>query len=87
MIGLLGIDDAEINDRTDLDRNVVAGNHVLRRHFVDDHAQIDAHHLLDERIKQDKSRTLGAGIAAEREDDAALVFAQNTDRGVKEDQD
>ena len=36
--GALGIDDAEIDHGGDLDRDVVAGNHVLRRHFVDDHA-------------------------------------------------
>ncbi len=50
----LGIDDAEIEDGADLDRDVVAGNHVLRRHFVDHDAQVDAHHLLHERISRNR---------------------------------
>ena len=50
------------------------------------HAQVDAHHLLDERHEQNEARPLGAGIAAEREHDAALVFAQDFDRGVEEHQ-
>ena len=50
----LGIDDAEIEDGVHLDRDVVARNHVLRRHVIDDHAQVDAHHLLDERHDQER---------------------------------
>src|SRR5579864_9030718 len=84
--GALGIDDAEVDDGRDLDRDVVAGNHVLRRHLIDDDAQIDAHHLLDERHQEEKAGPLGSGIAAEREDDAALVFAQHADRGIDENQ-
>src|SRR4029077_19943815 len=84
--GALGIDDAEIDDGRDLDRDVVAGNHVLRRHLIDDDAQIDAHHLLDERHQEEKAGSLGSGIAAEREDDAAFVFAQHADRGIDENQ-
>ena len=63
----------------DLDRDVVARNHVLRRHFVDNHPEIDAHHLLDERHQEEEAGPLGPGIAAEREHDAAFVFAQDAD--------
>jgi len=81
-----GIDDAEIDHGADFDRDVVARDHVLRRHLVDDDAQVDAHHLLNERIKQNEPRPLGAGEAAERENHAALVFAQDFDRGVEKHQ-
>ena len=84
--GALGIDDAEIEDGAHLDRDVVAGNHVLRRNFVDHDAQIDAHHLLHERHQQKQPGTLGPGVAAEGEDHAALVFAQDANGGVDEDQ-
>ena len=53
------------------------------RHLVDDDAQVDAHHLLDQRHEQHQARPLGAGIAPEREDDAALVLAQDPDREPK----
>jgi hypothetical protein len=50
-------------------------NHVLGRHFIDDHAQIDAHHLLDDRHQQEETRPFRAGVAPEREDDAAFILA------------
>ena len=77
---LLRIDDAEIDDGVDLDRNVVARDHVLARHIEHDGAQFDAHHLLDERHKDDQSRTLDLPESAQLEDNAALVFAQNAQR-------
>ena len=73
----LGIHHAEINDGVHLHRDVVAGDHVLGRHLVHHDAQIDAHHLLNERHQQEEPRALGAGVAAEREDDPALVLAQD----------
>src|SRR5262249_33744589 len=42
----LGVDDTEVDHGIDFDRHVVARNYVLGRHLVDDHAQIDPHHLL-----------------------------------------
>ena len=87
MIARLGVDDAEIDDGADLDRDVVARNHVLRRHFVDDDAQVDAHHLLHERHQKEQAGPLCPGIAAEREDHAAFIFAQDTDGGIEKDQD
>src|SRR5580693_7299693 len=84
--GALGIDDAEVDDGRDLDRDVVTGNHILRRHFVNNHPKIDAHHLLDEGYQEKKAGPLGSGIAAKRKDDAALVFAQDANGGPKKDQ-
>jgi hypothetical protein len=56
------------------------GNHVLGRHFVDDDAEINADHLLDQRHKQEKSRPFRAGVAPEREHDTAFVLAQDAHR-------
>src|SRR5262249_44801082 len=66
---------------------VVARDHVLGRHLVDDHAEIDPHHLLHQRHEQEESRSLGAGVTPEREHDAALVFAQDADRREQDDHD
>src|SRR5215475_10046253 len=83
----LGIDDAEVDHGINFDRHVVARNHVLGRHLVDDHAEIDPHHLLHQRHEQEESRSLGAGVAPEREHDAALVFAQDADRREQDNDD
>jgi hypothetical protein len=83
----LGIDDTEVDDRADLDGDIVPGDHILARNLVDDDTEIDADHLLDERYEQHEARSLGAGIAAEREDDAALVLAQDPDRRTEDKQD
>jgi len=61
MIAFSGSINAEVEHGADLDRNIVAGNHVLRRHFVDHHAQIDAHHLLDERHQDEQTGTFRSG--------------------------
>ena len=65
----LGVDNAKIDDGADLDRDVIAGNHVLRRNFIDEDAQVDAHHLLHQRHQQKEKGAFRSGIAAEREDD------------------
>ena len=81
----LRIDDAEIEDGVHLDRNIVARNHVLGRHAVHHDAQIDLHHLLREGNEEDQAGTFHGAEAAEREDDAALIFPEDTDRRRKED--
>ena len=43
----LRVDDAKVQHRVDLERHVVARDHVLARHVHDHDAQVDAHHLLD----------------------------------------
>src|SRR5579884_1820666 len=77
----------EIDHRIDLDRDVVARDHVLARHVVHDGAQVDAHHLLDDRDHQDEARPAHAGKAAEREHHGTLVFAQDADARIKENDD
>ena len=76
---LLRIDDAVVDDGVDLHRDVVPRDHVLRRHVEHARAQVDAHHLLDERHDDDEARPLHLPEAAEQEHHAALVFAQDAD--------
>jgi len=60
-----------------LTETFVAGNHILRRHHLHHHPEIDLHKLLHDRNQQEEPRALHTGEAAEREHDAALVFAQH----------
>ncbi|MOA27403.1 hypothetical protein D3C78_1482800 [compost metagenome] len=77
---LLRIEHAEIQHRVDLDRHVVAGDHVLRRHVQHHGAQIDPDHLLDHRNQQDQAGTLDLPEAPELEHHPALVLAQDAER-------
>ena len=52
---VLRVDDAEVDHRVHLHRDVVARDHVLRRHVEHDGAQVDAHHLLDARDDDDRA--------------------------------
>ena len=52
---------------------------------MDDDPQIDLHHLLDEGHEDDEAGALDPGEAAERENHAALIFAQDADRRGQED--
>src|SRR2546426_5014544 len=81
----LRVHDAEVDDRADLERDVIARDHVLGRD-VEGH-RLEAHpdHLVDERHEQDEPRAvaLAAGVedrpraAAEPEDDGPLVLAKD----------
>src|SRR5262249_5684200 len=79
-----GVYHAKIDDGVHLDRHIVPGDHVLGRHFVDHDSKIDPHHLLHDGHQQEESGALRAGVAPEREDDAALVLAQDTHRRVND---
>ena len=69
-----------VDHGVDLDRDVVLGDHVLRRHVEHARPQVHAHDLLDEGNDQDQARPLHLPEAAEQEHDAALVLAQDADR-------
>src|ERR1700737_1394187 len=58
------------------DRDIVARDHVLRRHVLHHDPQIDLHHLLRERNENDETGPLHPGEATQCEDDAALIFPQ-----------
>src|SRR5207244_2467005 len=87
-------DDAEVDHRADLDRDVVARDHVLRRHVERDRLHAHLHHLLDERREQHEPRpvALPARVhqrprrASEPEDHRALVFPEHAhERADEED--
>src|SRR5262245_3336340 len=75
--GALGIENAKVEHGVDLDRDVVARNHVLRRHDLDHHPEINLHELLHDGNEDDEARPLHPGEASECEDDTALVFPQD----------
>ena len=75
------IDHAEVQDRVHLDRDVVARDHVLRRHVEHDRPQADLDHAIDRREDENDAGALRLRQQlAEAEDDAALVFGQDLDR-------
>src|SRR5258707_5843273 len=76
----LRIDDTEVEDGIDLDRDIVARDHVLGRHVLHNNPQISLHHLLHERNQDDETRALHSGEATQCEDDAALIFPQDANR-------
>src|SRR5512143_1021623 len=82
---LLRLDHAEVDDRVDLHRDVVARDHVLRRVVEHDRAQVHPHHLLDAGNDDDEARSLDPPEAAEQEHDPALVLAQHAQRRDDED--
>ena len=60
----LRVDDAEIDHRVDLHRDVVARDHVLAAARRAPRAQVHAHHLLDARHDDDQARPLDAAGSA-----------------------
>src|SRR6266545_1383144 len=93
--GLLGIDDAEEDDRVDLDRDVVTGDDVLGRHVGGHRAQADAlPDLVDEGHQQDQAGAvaLPAGVEdrlrppAEPEDDHAFVLGDDAEQRAQDEQ-
>ena len=82
--GLLRIDHAEEHDRIDLDRDIVARDHVLRGYVHGHHTQVDFDHLLDAGDHDHQAGALDLPEAPEQEDHAALVLAQDLDRGDDE---
>ena len=80
------VDHAEVGDRVDAGRHVVAGDHLLRRDVERHRAQVDLDHPVDERDQQDQPRALLGDQAAEPEDHAAFVLAQHPHRGAEGDQ-
>jgi hypothetical protein len=80
--GQARLQDPEVNHRVHFHGDVVARDHVLRRHFESIDAQRNAHDAVDGREDQDDARSFGLiQQAAQAEDDAALVLAQNLDGG------
>ena len=82
--GLDRIDDAQSDDGVDLQRDVVAGDDVLRGDFHGLLAERDADDGVDGAEDQDDAGAGGVvADAAETEDDGALVLLENLD-GVED---
>lgn len=79
--GLLGVDDAGIDDGVDIDGDVVAGDDFLLGDVHWGGADVDLEHFIDVRDDNAKARVQGAGIATETEDDAAFVLVDDADAG------
>src|SRR3989344_3596466 len=77
---LLWIKYSEVQDCIDFDRDVIAGDHILRRDVEDDGAQVDPDHLLDHRNQQDQAGALDLPEASELEHHPTLVLAQDAER-------
>ncbi|MDT4840305.1 hypothetical protein FQZ97_741240 [compost metagenome] len=77
--GALRVQYTEIDHRVDLHRDVVAGDHVLRRYVQHHGAQVHPHHLLDGRDDQHQPRSLDPPEAPELEHHPSLVLAQDAD--------
>ncbi len=78
--GAFRVDHVEIEDRVDLHRDIVAGDHVLGRDLDDPDAQVDPHHFLEEGRQQDQAGAPYPLEASQGEDHAPLIFAQDPDR-------
>ena len=74
------VDDPEVQDGVDLDRDVVLGDDVLRRDVHRDEPQADPDHAVDWGEHQDDPRALGLGKhSAQPENHAPLVFPKDLD--------
>src|SRR5207247_9654375 len=79
---LLWIHDAIVDDRVHLDRDVVPGDHVLRRHIVHHRAQRYAHHAVDREYDEDRPRPLRLVMQVPQAEHAgALVLVEALDTG------
>src|SRR5690606_36423248 len=74
---LVRFDHPEIQNRTDLHRNVVSGDHVLTGNVHGDCAQIHLHHLLQDWNHENQHRPLHTTEAAKGEHHAALILPQD----------
>ena len=79
----IGVDDPKIKHGVDLDRDVVASDHVLRWDIHGHRAQIQLDHFFDARNDVDHARTARADHAAEPEHYSALVLFENLDAANK----
>ena len=75
----IGIEHAEIKHGVDLHRNVIAGDHVLRRDIHGHRAQIHLDHLFDARNDVNHPRTARTDHATEAKNHAALILFENLD--------
>jgi hypothetical protein len=73
------VDDPEVGDCVDARRNVVLGDHFLRRDVERDRPQIDLDDPVDDRDQERDARPLRVEQTPEPEDDPALILAEDSD--------
>ena len=79
------VDHPEVADRVHGRRHVVPGDHLLRRNAECDRAQVDPHHLVDDRDQEDQARAFLSYQSPQAKDDATLVLTQHPDRAGEQD--
>src|SRR4030042_3697648 len=72
--GLIGIYDTKVDDRIDLDGDVVTGNHILRWNLQCHGPQADPEQLVHTWDDEDKPWSLCPDQSSHTEDDAPLIF-------------
>ena len=78
--GLFRIGDVIVGDRSDIDRDVVLGDDLLRGDLHGDGAQRYAYHLLDRNEYQRQPGPAHAREFAKEKDNAALILPQHPKR-------
>ena len=73
------VDDPEVGDGVDAGGNVVLGDDLLWGDVERDRAQVDLDDPVDDRDQEDDAGAFRVEQAAESEDDAALVLAEDAD--------
>jgi hypothetical protein len=77
--GPIRVQHAEVEDRTDLHRDVVSRDDVLGRNIHRDRAQIHPDHFLNERDHINDSGTAGRDHAPKPKNHSALIFLHDFD--------
>jgi hypothetical protein len=72
-----------VRDRRDVDRDIVLGDYLLRRDLHRNRAEGHAHHLLDRKEDERKTRSAHALEFSEKKHNAALILAQHAKRAEK----
>jgi len=79
------LDDPEVSDRVHPRRDVVLGDHFLRRDVERNRAQVNPHHPVHNRDQDEQARALRLlKQPAKSEDDPALILTRDLDRRNQE---
>jgi len=72
--GLIGIDDTKVDDRIDLEGDVVTGDHILRWNLQGHSPQADPEQFVHTRDDEDNPWPLSPDQSSQAEDNASLIF-------------
>src|SRR5581483_4662610 len=77
----LRVNDSVVGDGGHANRDVVSGDHLLRRDGQSDRPQADPDHAVDRRHEHDQAGALGRHQPPQSKDHAPLVLPQHANRG------